>query len=1354
MVRKLIGGNKTGVSGIYEPDENISFVNSVNNLIGYDYNSKSPYNLTSNNTTQDLYLAEDIGKIYFLDSATDRISEYNLSDDGVSLDYYNLSSFNHNDRELACEDLFFSDDGTNLYIIGQNAATGSGLIVGSEYVHQYTLGTAWDITTAGYSTSFYVTTQTNTPTGMFIGAAGTSMYVVGGNTVYQYTLGTAWQVNTASYASKSVSVSAKESTPRAVFFKDDGTQMYVTGSISESIHQYSLGTAWDISTATFSKTFTIGGDPNWNGMYIKSDGKKLYLIGDRDATIAEYTLSVAWDISSIYGTGGIFYGGCSKYYAMNDIAHATPYRGIYFKPDGTEVYLVAQGGSKIISVPITTAWDIRTVNVNPSHFIGDFEYTANNNSGLYFSNDGTSAYTVSSSRLCQFKMNTPWSISSIPDTTSFFGVALQETNPTDLFFSDDGTKIYVPGRTALAGYGLTAGADYVHQYNLSSAWDITTAGYSTSFYVTSQDDFPNAVYIGAAGTSMYVFGDASNTIYQYTLGTAWEVNTASYSGLSISVNSQEQGPSGLFFKPDGTKVYIIGTSSDRVYQYSLGTAWDISTATYDDKSFSVSLTDGTPVGIYFKPDGTKFYFAGRSNTKIYQYSLGTAWDISTASYDDKGLGIYAFDGNMSGIHFNPDGTRIYIMGESLRTIMSLDLSVAWDISSSSVQSVIIPLLGTNNASSVVFKPDGKKVYIFDTSTIKQYSLLTAWDITTIVYDHKTLNTRHYEFNLGGMHFSHDGSRIYIVGASNDRVMVFFLQTPWEITNEIDAFYTDLFDNGRQGIYVTNDNCYILNSNTDQIYQFSFSTPGKFNSAGFTTSFSILSEIGNAEDLFFKDDGTTAYVVGGSTIYQYSLGTSWDISTASYSGISTSISPSSQTTGMYIRPDGTKIYVVDSDNDTVYQYSLGTAWDISTLSYDSNSFSVASEESIPRGLSLSSDGTKLFILGQIADRILEYTLNTPWDISTAYYSRITYNHQGFIQDALGFYFKPDGTSFYILGQSNFYSFEFNLTIPWDIRSLPYYLIGPTPKSNLGMEIVMRDVASEDREPQGLTFNDDGTKLYVIGQNAVGSGLTAGAEYIHQYSLSTPWNVTTAGYSTSFYVTSEDDTPTGLFFKPDGTKLYVTGNTSDTVYQYSLGTPWELDTASYDNKSLDVSSKISSLQGLFFNPDGTKLYLAGGFLYQYDLTTPWDVSTGIATSVKHSSVVGSFEAFFNDLYIKPDGTKLYVTGSNTNYVRQLTFAIPWDINSLQSDNIYLQIVGGSTTAVLFKPDGSKVYAISNTYDYIWQCDLLEPWNLNITRNKSLFISGDIGSPTGVALNRDLTKMYVCSSGKDLYQYDFNP
>ena len=59
-------------------------------------------------------------------------------------------------------------------------------------------------------------------------------------------------------------------------------------------------------------------------------------------------------------------------------------------------------------------------------------------------------------------------------------------------------------------------------------------------------------------------------------GVTWTtpvIDKTGYDGASINIQTQESAPQDLFFKPDGTKVYITGQSGDDVNEYNLSTAW-------------------------------------------------------------------------------------------------------------------------------------------------------------------------------------------------------------------------------------------------------------------------------------------------------------------------------------------------------------------------------------------------------------------------------------------------------------------------------------------------------------------------------------------------------------------------------------------------------------------------------------------------------------------------------------------------------------------------------------------------------------------------------------------------------------
>ena len=249
-----------------------------------------------------------------------------------------------------------------------------------------------------------------------------------------------------------------------------------------------------------------------------------------------------------------------------------------------------------------------------------------------------------------------------------FSVTSQDTIPQGMFFKPDGTKMYMVGRTN----------DTVYQYSLSTAWDISTSSYdSVSFSVATQDVNPESISFKSDGTKMYMVGSTSDKVYQYTLSTSWDLSTTSYDSVSFSVSSQELTPQGMFFKSDGTKMYIVGYTNDTVYQYSLSSAWDLSTASYDSVSFSVGSQDTVPSGLSFTSNGTKMYIVGRTNDIIYQYTLSTAWDVSTASYDSISFSVTSQESSPQDMFFKSDDTKIYIVGYTNDTVYQYSLGNAW-----------------------------------------------------------------------------------------------------------------------------------------------------------------------------------------------------------------------------------------------------------------------------------------------------------------------------------------------------------------------------------------------------------------------------------------------------------------------------------------------------------------------------------------------------------------------------------------------------------------------------------------------------------------------------------------------------
>lgn len=230
-----------------------------------------------------------------------------------------------------------------------------------------------------------------------------------------------------------------------------------------------------------------------------------------------------------------------------------------------------------------------------------------------------------------------------------FSVNAQETAPRGLTFNNDGTKMFIAG---------TAGDD-ISEYTLSTAFDVSsTVTYVDSLSVIAN---PTAVKFNLDGTKMYVTGPGTNRLTEYNLSTAFDVSTGVFSQNSPSwkflVTPSEDDTFGFDFNNDGTKLYVTGNQRDKIYEFDLPGAFDISAITFVQELY-VGLIDIEPFGIEWSTDGKRLFIVGTRGNGVDEFKLTTPFDISTATHE----GFYFIGGNPSGIHISPDGLKMFILG--------------------------------------------------------------------------------------------------------------------------------------------------------------------------------------------------------------------------------------------------------------------------------------------------------------------------------------------------------------------------------------------------------------------------------------------------------------------------------------------------------------------------------------------------------------------------------------------------------------------------------------------------------------------------------------------------------------------
>jgi hypothetical protein len=248
-------------------------------------------------------------------------------------------------------------------------------------------------------------------------------------------------------------------------------------------------------------------------------------------------------------------------------------------------------------------------------------------------------------------------------------VSSQDTAPLGIAFSKSGEKMFILGKT---------GKD-VNEYTLTGGLCIGSASFVDSFSISSQESTPKGIAFSKSGEKMFIVGSSGDDVDEYTLTTAWDVSTASFVD-KFSVSSQESIPQDLAFSKSGEKMFIVGSDGDDVNEYTLTTAWDVSSASFVD-SFSVSSQDGEARGITFSKSGEKMFIVGNSK-KIYEYTLTTAWDVSTASFVDS-FSVSSQETAPRDIWFDSSGKTMFIVGVTGDDVNVYKLTIAWDVSTAS-----------------------------------------------------------------------------------------------------------------------------------------------------------------------------------------------------------------------------------------------------------------------------------------------------------------------------------------------------------------------------------------------------------------------------------------------------------------------------------------------------------------------------------------------------------------------------------------------------------------------------------------------------------------------------------------------
>jgi len=232
-------------------------------------------------------------------------------------------------------------------------------------------------------------------------------------------------------------------------------------------------------------------------------------------------------------------------------------------------------------------------------------------------------------------------------------------------------------------------------------------------------------------------------------------------------------PHGVTFNSDGTKMYVVGASANRVIQYTLSTPFDISEATLLAGSICTEGIAGDGLKVIFNSDGSKFFLVDDSTQDVEILTLTTAYDISTCNNTgSKDFGTT----NLRDLKFSNDGKKVFLYDQGgTHSLKQYSLSSAFDISNPTLvttytgtdSQTLKKLTGNvNKVNGLAFSSDGSKMFVTNDTKITEFTLSNPFDLSNVTSEGRE-NISAQVAKISGIAFNNDGSKMFIVDFSSN-----------------------------------------------------------------------------------------------------------------------------------------------------------------------------------------------------------------------------------------------------------------------------------------------------------------------------------------------------------------------------------------------------------------------------------------------------------------------------------------------------------------------------------------------------------------------------------------------------------
>lgn len=625
--------------------------------------------------------------------------------------------------------------------------------------------------------------------------------------------------------------------------------------------------------------------------------------------------------------------------------------------------------------------------------------------GLAFNGNGTKMFVLEGSvtagyAVVEYTLSTDFDVTtaSYAGASEEFDLSGESERPTDIAFDANGNKMFIVRDGA-------GGNIDIYEYDLSSNFNVSTANYagdSQRFVMSSTEGTPQAMAFNDTGSKIYTLGSDSDIVEQFVLTSNYDISTAIDPGLSdFNVGAQESLPTALAFSEDGLQMFVSG--SEAIQQYSLSTAFDPSTASYAH-SFSIAAevaqyTVGTSgryqQSLAFAPDGTKMFVTGGNAVIEYHIGEHIMLNENNASV---GINVDANDGSGGATDTSVtyslagDDAALFTIYSSGKVFFNTPPDYENPLDANTDNKYEISVIATGGILSSLQRFVVEVLNIPDTPIFTNATLSGnpyQVRLTEHAGEQKELFVGAEEDDPRTFTFSADGTKVYVLGQGQGRVIEYNLSTAFDLNSASYSAMSSLlvFGNGStyQGMAFNNTGTqlsvvYEYFTANDYIRTFSLSTAWDISTLN-TTSAPVV-DINATEpsprEIAYSVYGTKMYIVGtgSSGILTYDLTSPFNPSTGTHVATAPTIDPSNSI-AMAFNTSGTQVFELRKNllNTKIRYYDLSAPFDLTTHSNLLSGFILGLD---PIDMAFNDNGTKLFLMST-DKKIITFNLAVPIEV---------------------------------------------------------------------------------------------------------------------------------------------------------------------------------------------------------------------------------------------------------------------------------------------------------------------------------------------------------------------------------------